>query len=111
MNPGLFNKRITFEQRPNPDETDSEGYPLKEWKPVKTVWAMPKTVSGREYNQAATTQNELTTRWVIRYTRGLNEDMRIVYKDGDTVRYFEIVAILPDDEQKKTLTVVSKEAK
>jgi SPP1 family predicted phage head-tail adaptor len=107
-NPGLFKHRISFQSRDN-DAKNENGFPLSEqenpYVNIVTVWAQNKTISGREYTQAATTQNERTVRWIIRYRKGLTEDMRVIY-DGRT---FEIDTILPDDEQKKTLTVVCKE--
>lgn len=108
MNPAKINKRITF-QKKNNDALDGDGFEIPEseapYIDVVKVWAMAKTVNGGEYHEAAATQNERTTRWIIRYRTGLSEDMRVSY-DG---RIFEIEAILPDDELKKTLTVVCKE--
>ncbi|ALC80445.1 phage head closure protein [Bacillus gobiensis] len=107
MNPGKFRHRIIFQQI-NPGAVDEEGFPLPDgqWADVMKAWAMAKTVSGREYHEASATQNERTTRFIIRYRNGLSEDMRVKYQD----RIFEIEAILPDDEVRKTLTVVCKEA-
>jgi len=107
MNPGLFKHRITFQQY-NHDAVNDNGFPLPEdqrWSEYKSVWAMIKTLQGREYVQAASTQNENTTRFVIRYTTGLNADMRIVFK----TRKFEIESIINDDERNKTLTIICKE--
>ncbi|MBP3038066.1 phage head closure protein [Bacillaceae bacterium Marseille-Q3522] len=111
MNPANFRHRITFQQRISPEEKTENRFPVKGWQDVVAVWAMNKTVNGREYSQAATTQNERTVRWIIRYRTGLSEDMRIVFQDGEITRFFEIDAILSDDERKKTLTVVCKEAR
>ncbi|MGG3987684.1 phage head closure protein [Bacillus smithii] len=107
MNPGQFRHRITF-QRYDENATNENGFPLEEdqrWQDVKTVWAMIKTLQGREYYEAATTQNENTVRFVIRYTSGINPDMRIKYKE----RTFEILSVINDDEANKTLTVIAKE--
>ncbi|WP_026078454.1 phage head closure protein [Saccharococcus caldoxylosilyticus] len=107
MNPGLFRHRITFQQY-DENATNENGFPLEEdqrWQDVKTVWAMIKTLQGREYYEAATTQNENTVRFVIRYTSGINPDMRIKYKD----RKFEILSVINDDEQNITLTIIAKE--
>lgn len=103
MNPGLFRHRITFQSFS--ETTNENGFPVQDWTDVKTVWAMIKTLQGREYYQAATTQNENTVRFVIRYTAGINPDMRIKYKD----RTFEILSIINDDELNKTLTIIAKE--
>jgi SPP1 family predicted phage head-tail adaptor len=107
MNPGLFRHRITFQQY-NENATNENGFPLEEsqrWQDVKTVWAMIKTLQGREYYEAATTQNENTIRFVVRYTTGINPDMRIKYRE----RTFEIMSVINDDEMNKTLTIIAKE--
>ncbi|MFE4525439.1 phage head closure protein [Cytobacillus firmus] len=107
MNPAQFRHRITFQS--GGAAVDSDGFPIPEkdapFIDVVTVWAMNKTVSGREYVQAAATQNERVVRWVIRHRTGLSEDMRVLFEG----RIFEIEAILSDDELKKTLTIVCKE--
>lgn len=103
----LFRHRITF-QKYDEDATNENGFPLEEsqrWTDVKTVWAMIKTLQGREYYEAATTQNENAVRFVTRYTSGINPDMRIKYKD----RTFEILSVINDDELNKTLTIIAKE--
>ncbi|MED1419021.1 phage head closure protein [Bacillus smithii] len=107
MNPSKLRHRITF-QRYDENATNENGFPLEEdqrWQDVKTVWAMVKTLQGREYYAAATTQNENTVRFVIRYTSGINPDMRIKYKK----RTFEILTVINDDELNKTLTIICKE--
>jgi SPP1 family predicted phage head-tail adaptor len=107
MNPGLFRHRITFQQY-DENATNENGFPLEEnqrWQDVKTVWAMIKTLQGREYYEAAATQNENTVRIVVRFTSGINPDMRIKFKD----RTFEILSVINDDEMNKTLTIIAKE--
>jgi SPP1 family predicted phage head-tail adaptor len=103
MNPGKLNKRITFQRFI--EGKDADGFPLEEWQDVKTCWAMIKTLKGREYFQSATTQNENSSRFIIRYTTGLHPDMQILYKG----RTFEIESIINDDEMNKTLTIICKD--
>lgn len=103
MNPAKFDSRITFQV--NGQTYDEDGYPIEGWTDVKTVWAMIKTLTGKEVFQAMTTKTEYTTRFVIRYTTGLNTDMRILYKN----RIFNIQSIINDDEQNKTLTISAVE--
>lgn len=107
MNPGNFKHRITFQKQGT--EQAEDGFPSsgEVWQDVKTVWAMIKTVQGREFYQAATTNNEDTSRFVIRYTTGINVDMRILFKN----RVLDIDAIINDDELNKTLTIIVREAK
>jgi len=107
MNPGLFRHRITFQQY-DENAVNENGFPLEDRQrstDVKTVWAMIKTLQGREYYEAAATQNENTVRFVIRYTSGITPDMRIKYKD----RAFEILSVINDDERNITLTIIAKE--
>lgn len=106
MNPGDLNKRIAFVKEI--DGGDDEGYPIRKKEIVKRAWAMVKTIQGYkglEFVQANGTQNIRQTRFIIRYTKGIDESMLI---DFDK-RTFHIEAILQDDEQKKTLTVIAKE--
>jgi SPP1 family predicted phage head-tail adaptor len=104
MNPGLFRHRITFQSFS--ETTNENGFPVQDWTDIKTVWAMKKTLQGREYYQAAATQNENTVRWVIRYTKGLTPDMRIIDQNGQV---YEIVSIINDDGRNTTLTIIAKE--
>ena len=87
MNPALFKHRRT-------------------WVDYRTVWAMIKTLQGREFIQAMAVQGERTVRFVIRYTTGITNDMKILY-DG---REFDIIAPpINDDEMNKTLTIMARE--
>lgn len=102
-----LNRRIVF-QIYDSNAKDSEGFPLpdtKKWLDFKTVWAMIKTLRGSEFYQAASMQAENTTRFVIRYTKGLNTNMRIQYDN----RFFDIQSIINDDERNVTLTIIAKE--
>jgi SPP1 family predicted phage head-tail adaptor len=104
LNSGLFRNRIIFQEYVN--GTDNEGFPVDEWKYVKTAWAMIKTLQGREYYQAAAIQAENTTRFVIRYTTGIDNKMRIKYGE----RIFDIAAPpINDDEKNSTLTIIANE--
>lgn len=104
MNPGNFNRKIMFQSMQ--PVFDADGFQAgTEWTDVKSAWAWPKTLSGREYVTAASDQNTRSERWRIRYTTGINENMRILYGE----RYFNILAILPDDELRQTLTCVCEE--
>jgi len=104
MNPGKLNRRITFQKQV--EEQDENGFPIQNgWTNVKTVWAMVKTLQGRDFYQAATTNHENTSRFVIRYTKGISPDMRIKFKS----RLFTIVSIINDDELNRTLTIVVEE--
>jgi SPP1 family predicted phage head-tail adaptor len=99
---GLYRHRINI-QKPIIIE-DSLGQEVTTWEDTQHLWAMIKTIQGREYIAAATTQTEKTTRFIVRYTTGINESMRIVHKD----KMYEIVSVINDDEMNKTLTIIGK---
>jgi SPP1 family predicted phage head-tail adaptor len=110
MNPGRFDKRITFQQY-DPEATNENGFLLPEdqrYTDFKTVWAMIRTLKGTEFQQANTTKSETTSRFVIRYgsSKDLSSDMRILYKE----KKYEIVSpLINDDEKNVTVTIVAKE--
>lgn len=103
MNPGLLRHRITIQE--HTETINENGFPEETWQDKHYLWAMIKTLQGREYYQAAATQNENTVRFVVRYTAGITPDMRILHKG----RTFDIVSVINDDEMNKTLTIMAKE--
>lgn len=103
MNPGQFRHKITLMKLVTTQ--DEIGNTIEEWKPVRACWAAIKTVSGREYFAAASVQAERTYRFIIRYTPGINETMKIDFQG----RRFDIQSVLNDDEGKKTLTIIATE--
>lgn len=105
MNPGKMNARITFIQPIDSEQYDRRGFPVTLWETVKNVWAQIKTQTAREYWQAAQFQNQNEVRFIIRYTKGISPDMRIVYKE----RIFEITGIMNDDELNVSMTIFAKE--
>jgi SPP1 family predicted phage head-tail adaptor len=104
MNPGKLRHRITFQSLIELE--DELGQQIgEEWVDVKSVWSMVKTLQGREYFAAAATQAEKTVRFVIRYTTGVDETMRILYKG----KPYEIIAPpINDDEVNKTITIIAR---
>ena len=78
INPGSFKHRIRIEKFE--EIINENGFSQELWTVYRELWAMIKTLQGREYYQAATTQNENSMRFIIRYTNGLHPDMRVVYK-------------------------------
>lgn len=69
--------------------TNENGFEILEWQDYKTVWAKATNLSGREYYQAAAIQAEKTLVFLIRYTDGIVESMRIKFADKE----FEITYI------------------
>ncbi|MFG3613096.1 phage head closure protein [Rummeliibacillus stabekisii] len=103
FNSGSFRHRITFLQEIV--FTDELMQEKKKTEVFLKTWAMIKTVKGSEYFSAASTQNENTYRFVIRYQQGITPDMQIQFKE----HIFNITSILNDDELDKTLTIIAEE--
>lgn len=102
MGAGAFNRRIEFQKLTG--AYNSEGVFVKKWLKFRTLWAKVYPVSGREYFQAATTQNELTVRVVIRYRKDITTAMRFIYEG----KSYEIKDIINDNDSRITLTIVGK---
>ncbi|MGE7604939.1 phage head closure protein [Peribacillus sp. NPDC097675] len=98
-----MNHRITFQKKTV--VVDDLGWQEEVIQDFKSVWCAIKTVQGREYFAAASTQNENTYRFVIRHMDGLHPSMKIKYD----ARLFEIESILNDDEANRTITIIAKE--
>lgn len=112
FNSGSFRHRITFLQEMTvkdelgQDVKDELGQKETTWDEYKKAWSMIKTVKGSEYAAAASTQATIISRFVIPYTSGITNDMRIEYKG----RIFDIIEPpINDDELNKTLTILVKE--
>ncbi|KAF0822514.1 phage head closure protein [Cytobacillus firmus] len=106
MNPGQYKHRITFQQFIE-SETEN-GFPVEGGEDVITVYAAIRTLKGNEFYEAATTQNENNSRFIIRYRKGISPDMQIQMRDGRT---FEIISLINDNEENKTLTIHAREVK
>lgn len=91
MQAGKLDRRITI-QEPVVSQ-DGYGEPIAtRWSDVATVRAQVIPVSGREYFDAAAVRAEKTTRFRIRWRRGVTETQRIVY-DGRNYNIRSIVEI------------------
>ena len=78
MNPGELRHRITF--RKLTTSTNENGFQIEEWVDVKTVWAAVSNLHGREYFEAAAIQRENTVKFTIRYLKGLDASMQILFQ-------------------------------
>ncbi|MCQ6530664.1 phage head closure protein [Bacillus mycoides] len=108
LNTGDFRNRIIIEQ---PVALEDELGQISEdeitWKELKKAWAMIKMLKGFEYIAAAASQATKTYRFVIPYTSGITEEMRIKLKG----RIFDIIEPpMNDDEMNQTLTIIAKES-
>jgi len=71
--------RITIEYRVV--TTNENGYETEIWQEYKKVWASVSNLSGREYYEAAAVKAEETVKFTIRYMKGIDSAMRILFKD------------------------------
>ncbi len=70
--------RITFQKLQS--VVNDNGFEIEEWIDFKNVWAKVANLHGKEYFEAAAVQKENTVKFVIRYTDGIDADMRILFK-------------------------------
>jgi SPP1 family predicted phage head-tail adaptor len=104
-NSGSRRHRIIF-LKPSDGKKDELGQIDENWVEFKKAWAMIKTLKGSEYVSSGAERVEITSRFIIPYTSGINSDMRISYNG----RIFDIVEPpINDDELNKSLTILAKE--
>jgi SPP1 family predicted phage head-tail adaptor len=105
INTGDFRNRIIIEQ-PVVIKDELNQVIETSWQEGKKAWSMIKTVKGSEYIEASASQATRIYRFVIPYTSGITEEMRIKMKD----RIFDIIEPpMNDDEMYQTLTIIAKE--
>ncbi|MDF9626982.1 phage head closure protein [Bacillus cereus] len=105
LNTGDFRNRISIEQ-PVVIKDELNQVIETSWQELKKAWSMIKTVKGSEYIGASASQSTRIYRFVIPYTTGITEFMRIKMKD----RIFDIIEPpMNDDERYQTLTIIAKE--
>ncbi|MED1404279.1 phage head closure protein [Bacillus mycoides] len=106
LNTGDFRNRIIIEQ-PVVIKDELNQVIETSWQEFKKAWAMIKTVKGSEYIEASASQATRVYRFVIPYTSGITEGMRINLKG----RIFDIIEPpMNDDEMNQTLTIIAKES-
>lgn len=59
---------------------NENGFEVESWVNFKTLWAAVTNLHGREYFAAAAIKAENTVKFTIRYTQGIDESMRILFK-------------------------------
>lgn len=84
----------------------STGAALVAYSTTATVWAAVEPLSGREYLASSQTQNEVTTRIVIRYYSGVAPSWRVVFGS----KTYTVEAVINDDERDRHMQLMCKEA-
>lgn len=95
MNIESLNKRITIQKFTL--TINENGFEEEDWVDYKTIWSAVSNLFGREYFSAMAVQAEKTIKFTIRYTKDIDESMRIVFQNKiynitfiDNVKYDNI---------------------
>ncbi|MCY6354518.1 phage head closure protein [Clostridium sp. ZS2-4] len=59
---------------------NDNGFEEETWQDFKTVWSKVENLHGREYFEAAAIQAEKIVKFTIRFTKEIDESMRIVFQ-------------------------------
>ncbi|MEK4500042.1 phage head closure protein [Bacillus sp. FSL R12-0069] len=120
LNTGDCRNRIIIEQPEVIKDELNQEVETGNWQEVKRAWAMIKTVKGSEYIEASASQSTRMYRFVIPYTTGVTELMRINMKGRifdiieppmtwlDSFDEFPIIEILEDIQDMIVSTIQSK---
>jgi len=106
MNPGDLKQRLIFQQ---PDGgVDDDGFPITGPTTYAKAWAKLKTLKGRTFIAAASTNMEHNREFTIRYQRKLEDGIR---PKGTTLVWkginHEITSIENDDGLNTSMTVIA----
>ena len=82
---------------------NQNGFPIKTWNTVCTIWADVVPVSGKELLNSGQIVSEVTHKIYIRYRDGINTDMRVRHED----KYYNIISVL-GDKRSGMLTLMVK---
>ena len=104
---GNLRQRITLQSASQ--EQDVTGQPLTTAVAFATCWAEVKPMSGNEIYRAQQYTDEATIQVTIRYRRGVDASMTILYTDQDGDHTYEILAILNEMQQNVYLILLCKE--
>lgn len=97
MRAGKLNRRVTIQQ-PGPTR-DTAGQPTTGWVDFDSVWADVRYMNGRQYTTSNAEASSATVSIRVRYRTDLSSIMRVVH--GVTI--FDILAVLPDEEDRDHL--------
>lgn len=67
------------------------------------AWADIKTMQGSEVQSLGISGHELTSRFIIRYMKGITPTMLIKYKGI----YYDIKSMTNDNEENRTITMIA----
>jgi len=93
MQTGRLKHRVKLQEQQEVQDPNT-GNITNSWVDVASVWASVEGINGREFVAAAAEQSTVTWRMTMRY-RDVLPSWRIVFEG----RYFNIKAILPNNDQ------------
>ncbi|MDQ0268877.1 phage head closure protein [Cytobacillus purgationiresistens] len=106
-NPAKYRQRITFQKKVS--MKDEEGNNVTDWQDQFTVWASIKGLRGRDYLIAGADAVKISTRIYIRFRLGITHDMRILFRDKETKRYFDITNSNNVEEKNIEIEILANE--
>ena len=101
---GKLNRQITIQRKTR--MRDAAGQTIDNWVNHARVWANFKTITGsafsnQEFISGDVEVDRVVTSIRIRYREDLKSDMRVVYRG----KYYDIKAVLPDEEFREYLDI------
>jgi len=103
MRSGNLKHKITIQEIISMKNTLGE--PTQDWYTFMNAWARIVPIRANEYRAAQGLVEKITHTVTIRYTDGIESDMRILYGS----RVFEIKGILDFNEEHKRLDLMCEE--
>lgn len=104
---GTLNRRVTIQHHVTGQ--NEIGQPVDSWENLaKTgdgkVWANIRMLNGREFLSGNAEQAQATASIRIRYREDVTAAMRVLHKD----QVYEIVAVLPDEQNREHVDLACK---
>jgi SPP1 family predicted phage head-tail adaptor len=103
LNIGSLDIRITIQDFTTTTDEETNA-PIKTWSTLKTVWAKRLKKWSNEQFEGKQPVANTSERFMIRYTTGINEKMRLI--DGDST--YEIMGI-EQGADRKTILILTVE--
>lgn len=97
---GLFNQRVTIEQKSV--TRTAIGEETVTWTAVATVWAAVQPIRGKEFFAAAQMQDATDHRVTIRYRGDVTRDMRVMWGS----KPLDIVSVIDVNGRKEDLELM-----
>jgi SPP1 family predicted phage head-tail adaptor len=70
-----------------------------------TVWAAVQPLRGRKFFESAALQTDYTTRFIIRYRRGIHPELRIVYAN----KTYDVKGVIDPEERHREIHLICEE--